>query len=117
MVTLEDNFVLVTFLRLKQEIRERSRREEAAELSKGLVKWEVEVSLLQINLCSERAAGSFLLAAQKAQLGGRVLTMSNRNVLSVEMQASSCCSHPLLNRHLHATVSLICKSLLTSNRC
>jgi hypothetical protein len=70
-----------------QEIRERSRREEAAELRQGVVKWEVEVSLLQINLCSERAAGSFLLAAQRAQIGGCVLPLSNRNVLSVEMQA------------------------------
>ncbi len=83
----ETLFMILTCLWLEQEIRERSRREEAAELSKGLVKWEVEVSLLQINLCSERAAGSFLLAAQKAQLGGRVLTMSSRNVLCVEMQA------------------------------
>lgn len=70
-----------------QEIRERSRRKEAAELRLAVVKWEVEVSLLQINLCSERAAGSFLLAAQKAQLGGCVLPSTNRNVLSVEMQA------------------------------
>jgi hypothetical protein len=70
----------------EQEIRERARREEAEELRKGAVKWRVEILLLQVNLCSDTAAGSFLLAAQKAQLGGCLLTASNRNVLSIEMQ-------------------------------
>lgn len=75
--------------RCLQEIREQHRREEAAELKRGTVKWEVEVSLLQINLCSDTAAGRFLLAAQKCQLSGSMLPASQRKALCIEMQVSA----------------------------
>jgi hypothetical protein len=75
--------------RCLQEIREQHRREEAAELKRGTVKWEVEVSLLQINLCSDSAAGRFLLAAQKCQLSGSMLPASQRKALCIEMQVSA----------------------------
>ncbi len=69
-----------------QEIREQTRREESAELKRGTVKWEVEVSLLQINLCSDTAAGRFLLAAQNCQLSGSELPASQRKALCIDMQ-------------------------------
>ena len=56
------------------------------ELRRGTVKWEVEVSLLQINLCSDTAAGRFLLAAQKCQLSGSELPSSQRKALCIDMQ-------------------------------
>ena len=70
-----------------QGIREETRREQSAELKQGDVKWEVEVSLLQINLCSATAAGRFLLAAQKCQLSGSQLPASQRKALCIDMQA------------------------------
>ena len=75
-----------------QEIREQTRRDEEVELRRGTVKWEVEVSLLQINLCSNTAAGRFLLAAQKCQLSGSELPSSQRKALCIDMQV---CVHPL----------------------
>ncbi len=56
------------------------------ELRRGTVKWEVEVSLLQINLCSDTAAGRFLLAAQSCQLSGSELPSSQRKALCIDMQ-------------------------------
>lgn len=70
-----------------QEVRERARREEAAELRAGVPKWEVEIRLLQINLCGETAAGRFLLAAQRCQLGGCHLAATGRNATTLDMQA------------------------------
>ena len=69
-----------------QEIREQTRRDEEVELRQGTVKWEVEVSPLQINLCSDTAAGRFLLAAQKCQLSGSELATSQRKALCIDMQ-------------------------------
>ena len=74
-----------------QGIREETRREQSAELKQGDVKWEVEVSLLQINLCSATAAGRFLLAAQKCQLSGSQLPASQRKALCIDMQARAFC--------------------------
>ena len=76
-----------------QGIREETRREQSAELKQGDVKWEVEVSLLQINLCSATAAGRFLLAAQKCQLSGSQLPASQRKALCIDMQARAFCQH------------------------
>ena len=53
------------------------------------MKWEVEVSLLQINLCSDTAAGRFLLAAHKCQLSGSMLPASQRKALCIEMQVGA----------------------------
>ena len=61
------------------------------ELKRGCVKWEVEVSLLQINLCSDTAAGRFLLAAQSCQLSGSQLPTSQRKALCIDMQARVHC--------------------------
>ena len=84
-----------------QGIREETRREQSAELKQGNVKWEVEVSLLQINLCSATAAGRFLLAAQKCQLSGSQLPASQRKALCIDMQARALCqpSHMLPGAH------------------
>ena len=73
-------------MRSAQDIREQTRRDEEVELRRGTVKWEVEVSLLQINLCSNTAAGRFLLAAQKCQLSGSELPSSQRKALCIDMQ-------------------------------
>lgn len=73
-------------MRPVQEIRDQTRRDEEVELKRGTVKWEVEVSLLQINLCSDTAAGRFLLAAQKCQLSGSELPSSQRKALCIDMQ-------------------------------
>lgn len=79
------------FMSAAQGIREETRREQSAELKQGDVKWEVEVSLLQINLCSATAAGRFLLAAQKCQLSGSQLPASQRKALCIDMQARTIC--------------------------
>ena len=84
-----------------QEIREQTRRDEEVELRQGTVKWEVEVSLLQINLCSDTAAGRFLLAAQKCQLSGSELPTSQRKALCIDMQVHI---HPLQYSVLVLTV-------------
>ena len=81
------------FMSAAQGIREETRREQSAELKQGDVKWEVEVSLLQINLCSATAAGRFLLAAQKCQLSGSQLPASQRKALCIDMQARAFCQH------------------------
>jgi hypothetical protein len=58
-----------------------------------------QVTLLQVNLCGEAAAGRLLLAAQRCQLGGRHLAGSQRNVFMLDMQVpagfSQC--HPWLH--------------------
>lgn len=71
---------------LPQVERRRARAAEAATLAAGAVKYEVEVNGLQIYVCACAAPGRFLLAAARAQLGGRTLPATRQAVLTFDMQ-------------------------------
>ncbi len=69
-----------------QEERRRERAAEAALLAAGAAQYEVEVNGLQIYAVAGAANGRLLLAAARAQLGGRALAATRQAVLTFDMQ-------------------------------
>ncbi|KAK9827699.1 hypothetical protein WJX81_001629 [Elliptochloris bilobata] len=67
------------------EERRQTRALEAKVLAAGTVRYEVEVNGLQVYLTAGTAPGRILLAAARAQLGGRALPASRQVVMTFDM--------------------------------
>jgi hypothetical protein len=73
-------------LRSVQEAKQKAWHRVHKEWDQGERKWEVELDGLQICLqASEQAGGRFMLAADRATLGGRLLQAEQLNAIHLDV--------------------------------